>query len=51
MVKNCNFIEIEALLHKEILRQELTPNYVFKLPTLIHNVQAQETDSISYNPR
>ena len=39
-----------ALLHKEILRQELTLNYVFKLPTLIHNIQAQETDSISDTP-
>ena len=42
---------ILALLREEILRQELTPNYAFKLPTLIHNVQVQESDSISDNQR
>ena len=41
---------LEALLREEILEQELVPNYAFKLPTLIHNVQAQESDSISDNP-
>ena len=44
------FSNSPALLREEILRQEFTPNYAFKLPTLIHNVQAQETDSISDNP-
>ena len=38
-----------VLLRKEILRQEFTPNYAFKVPTLTHNVQVQESTSIPCN--